>query len=145
MKILTERPPVYDACVAAFPGADVGHAIFSWGDRIYNLSGRPLTQALLAHEMVHCARQAEYIGMFPSTTLEERVTDWWALYLSSPRFRLDEELIAHAAEYRVATMGCNRIGRRRWLSQIAHRLAAPLYGRMISVDEAKRRILELAA
>lgn len=145
MKIITdERPPIFDACVARFPGADVAHAIFSYGDRIYNLSGAPLSQALLAHEMVHCHRQAAYIGMFPSTTLAERVTDWWALYLASDTFRLDEEVPAHAAEYIVASKGLNRHYRRATFKRIAERLAGPLYGRLISVDEAKRRILEIA-
>lgn len=140
MNIITdERPPIYDACVARFPGADVAHAIFSFGDRIYNLSGQPLTPALLAHEMVHCAQQTrKRISGIGEWTPEL----WWERYLFGPlEFRLEEELIAHAAEFRVMVMGGNRHVRRAALSIIATRLAGPLYGRIISLADAKRQIL----
>lgn len=143
MKILIERPPVYDACVAAFPGADVAHAIFSWGDRIYNPSDVPLTPALLAHEHVHCVRQQQYCGIGPGHTvpLELGVELWWQRYLSDAEFRLDEEALAHAAEYASLARGANRHGRRAALTMLAKRLASPLYGKLLSIDAAKARIL----
>lgn len=144
MKILTEKPPMFDAIAARFPNADVAHAIFSWGDRIYNLSGHELSRALLAHEMVHCARQGEFKPGDGYPTQWSNVEAWWHTYLDNDEFRLSEELLAHAAEFRVASMRENRNHRRTMLVIIARRLSGPLYGHMISLAEAKRRITELA-
>lgn len=146
MEILAEKPPLYDEIEKRFPTANVKDAIFAWGDRIYNLDGRPLSQALLAHEAVHCQRQVEH-GMLEGgqkLPLERAVALWWRRYLYDDAFRLEEEVIAHAVEYRVAAIGKNRHHRRALLKAIAARLSGPLYGNLISPEGAKVRILSLA-
>lgn len=132
MMIVAERPPMWAEIVAAFPRAALGGVIFSWGDRIYNPDSVVVTPALLAHEAVHGERQLA-AGLQSAGGVEA----WWALYLRDPAFRLAEEIPAHVEEVRVACAGKTRHARRSALSQIAHRLASPLYGRLLTLDKAE--------
>lgn len=127
MRIVYERPPCFDAVNAKFRVAGQP-VIFSWGDVIYNPRRVPIPPALMAHEEVHGRRQLAW-----------GVEQWWEDYISSAAFRLDEEVRAHRVEYRTLISLCdNRQARRRYLKQTAKRLAAPLYGRMISVAKAQK-------
>lgn len=133
-QIIVAKPPVYDRCVAVF-GAEniVGRPIlWSWGDRIYNPLDIDIPRELIAHEGAHGSRQG---------TTEAQILDWWAKYLSSPEFRLEEEIVAHRAEWHAY---------RRWhtgencmpmLDAIATRLASPMYGGMISLAGAKFAVI----
>lgn len=103
-------------------------AIFSYGDTIYNPFGCEMTKSLFAHEHVHYRRQ------------NGNPSGWWEQYLASARFRLDEEIPAHRAEYLAFLEWASRHDRRRALTLMAERLSGPLYGRMISVSEAKNLI-----
>lgn len=135
--IIVERPPVYERCVKAF-GADaiVGQPIlWSWGARIYNPMDVDIPPELLAHEAAHGAQQG----------LEEaEIERWWDKYLSDLKFRLEEEVLGHRAEWfnyvrRRPGKDCSQV-----LNRIAERLASPLYGSMLSVARARRIILTAA-
>lgn len=122
-KVLFLFPPNYGAINAAFKvrGQPV---IFAYGDAIYNPSKMKIPPELLVHEAVHLRRQ----DGDPAT--------WWARYIKEPRFRLEEEIPAHAAEYRdLCARGLERI------THIAERLASPLYGGLVDFDTAKHLIL----
>lgn len=119
---------MFDAIMKAFPGAVRSDVIFSWGDRIYVLRPGPISAPLLAHEAVHGGRQ---------TTNELAIEHWWVRYMDDPAFRLAEEIPAHIAEFQAMCIGAGRNDRRRALSLVAGKLAAPLYGRLISKDRAK--------
>jgi len=70
---------------------------------------------------------------------------WWEKYLADDRFRFDEEVPAHIAEYAHIYEGTpKRALRRLHLSDIAERLAGPLYGRLTS-KEAAMRLLKTGA
>lgn len=125
-------PPNFEAIVAVFPDAAGPNTIFAFGDVIYVPSGNNLPQELYDHERVHGARQTD-IG----------VERWWNQYLADPKFRWDEELMAHAAEYRsFCTLNRDRNVRSRYLAAVSQRLASPLYGRLMSYREAKRLIVD---
>jgi hypothetical protein len=63
--------------------------------------------------------------------------------LVDPSFRLEEELLAHRAEYRAyCARHPNRAKQARMIDWIAEKLAAPLYGSLVSVDDARRAVLE---
>lgn len=134
MKVRVEHPPMFDAINAEF--RVVGKPIlFAWGDTLYNPAGIVISQPLLEHEAFHGWRQ-----------LDMGVENWWEMYLVNPAFRLEEEILAHAVEYRsvLAAKGNNRKARRGALIQIAKKLSAPLYGRLIT-EKAARRVLSEAA
>ena len=129
--VIRERPPNYEKIVAAFPDAAKPGVIFAYGGFIFAPGEVAVPPQLQAHERVHLLRQ----GADPD--------GWWDRYINETHFRLTEELLAHRAEWR-------EFERRTWnptaraiaLQQIAAKLAAPLYGGLISVEEARRKIQE---
>jgi hypothetical protein len=136
IEVKFERPPNYAEIVKVFPAVKLRRGvIFTYGKTIYNPDRTPLTRALRAHEEVHSKRQsvehAHALGP----------EKWWELYLKEKDFRLAEELIAHQVEYMIAAEGVGRQLRRRTLAQIAARLSGPIYGRMVSLDEAKNLLV----
>lgn len=134
MRVSRDRPPIYDEIAEVFDikGKPV---IFAWGDVIFAPPPNgPVLPHLLAHEGVHGIRQRAFPGVSP-------VVDWWRKYLYDAEFRLEEEKLAHIAEYQNLIAGANRAQRRRHLSHVAARLSASLYRYSITKDEA-RRVLE---
>lgn len=126
MRIIKDFPPIFPEIKAVFPHAG-SKTLFAWGDVLYNPGGWTVPPELMAHEEVHGARQRR-LG----------VERWWKQYLDDPEFRLMEELLAHQAEYWYLCQNGNRAQRRAALTRTAKRLAAELYGKMVSVSEAKR-------
>lgn len=125
MKVLYTFPPNYRAINDAFNtrGKPI---IYAYGGVIHNPGKIKIPPQLFAHEAVHLERQ----GGDPAA--------WWARYIAEPRFRLDEEIPAHAAEYQSVRAVD---GEGRLLNLIAERLASPLYGSLID-HAAARRIIE---
>lgn len=134
MRVVEALPPLFDDIAARFDvrGKPI---LFAVGDTIYNPEGVAVSEELMAHEHVHGVRQ----GDDPLT--------WWRAYLASPSFRLQEELAAHVAEFaslcrQHAHAWPNRRNMRRALADhVGAKLAAPLYGSLVSRDRAKRMIL----
>lgn len=127
LRIIHQPPPNYAQVVAKFPFAARPGTIFCYGRALFIPNGGHVTPSLMAHETVHADRQ----GNDP--------VGWWASYLVDQQFRFDEELPAHIAEYRWFN-NHPRDDRRIMLRQIAARLAGPLYGRLVTVHQAKRLI-----
>jgi len=131
VKIVHDRPPNYDKINAVLHPPR--NAIFCYGDIIYFPAGGELPPELIAHEEVHSRRQGD------------AVEEWWDKYLASPEFRLAEEIPAHRAEYLeyIKTRpGLPRSRRRYVLKMIAKRLSGGLYGKVITLDKAKKAILK---
>ena len=148
MNIIREYPPNIEEIRKSFPvkGKSV---IFAWGEDIYNPSGVQIPKHLIAHEAVHMARQRAFVmnlhgAMWEGITdasREKGVWDWWNCYINDIKFRFDEELPAHQAEYLwFLQNGAHRPERRRAMSEISRRLAGPLYGRLISKSAAKEML-----
>lgn len=133
MAIVHTRPPNFDKILAVFPLAASPKVIFAYHPNIHVPCGSKLPQALIAHEMVHIHRQ-ELVG----------VEKWWDDYLAMPAFRYQEELLAHRAEYQsmISGMVPNRNMRRSALKIVAKKLAATLYGNMVSPKQAAEDIME---
>ena len=107
------------------------NAIFCYGDTVYMPAGGELTLPLAAHENVHRLRQGD------------QVEAWWACYLMDVLFRIKEELLAHVAEYtEVLAHNPNRHTRRRYMKMMCRRLSGPMYGRGISMVEAKTALTD---
>jgi hypothetical protein len=70
---------------------------------------------------------------------EWEVIAWWERYMRDVKFRYDQELAAHIEEYRRASeIAVNRRQRQYALKDIAHKLASPLYGKMVTPGKAKQ-------
>ncbi len=101
------------------------HCLFAFGGTIYNPGNITVPPELMAHELVHGARQ------------KDDIRGWWRRYIDDPVFRLKEEVQAHKAEFARAALGVKDRNRRaRILSVTAARLSAPLYGGVISYQDA---------
>lgn len=137
MRLVHAVPPLFAEIDAAFHVAGKP-IIFAYGSAIYNPHGVTVPPELHAHEEVHGMRQ----GQDPMT--------WWRLYIADPAFRLAEEIPAHVAEYRKlcdlrrAEWTSERNMRRTFAAHVARKLSAPLYGRLISFEAAKKTILAAA-
>lgn len=130
MNIVTGHPPNFDDIVAVFPDAANPNVVFTYGDSVYVPSGKPLIAPIQAHEMIHSMRQVRAEG---------GAKTWWDKYLVDTEFRLVEELAGHCAEYRAfSTMVKDRNEVARYLQLVANKLAAPLYGNLISPAQARR-------
>lgn len=144
MKILRDRPPLFDAIDEVFKVR--GKCIlFSWGDKIYVPTGSlDISPALIAHERAHGDRQLAFGDRVALTDAdrEANITRWWQHYLIDVDFRRKEEIIGHGAEYRYL---CEHAGgrnqRRRHLSVVATKLSHPLYGPLMNKPTA-RKVLE---
>lgn len=132
IKILNEKPPIYDAVVAAGLRFNPATVLFAYDDAIYNPSGQEVPEDIIAHEAVHLQQQAECGG----------AEAWWQRYLSDPYFRIQQEVEAYATQYAFI---CNYIVRDRnrqvhVLISLSRALSGPLYGSMISRSEAEKMI-----
>lgn len=128
MNIIKAPPPNYAEIIAAFPFVATQRGVFfCYGGTIFNPDGFTLRPSLVAHEREHSKRQ------------NGNPAAWWERYISDVEFRFNEELAAHRVEY-ASFSGLPRNQRRLELRQIARRLAGPLYGRLVSVREAKKMI-----
>ncbi len=130
--VIIDRPPNFEAIRAVFPLAEGEGVVFAYGDRIYNPGGEEIPNALMQHELAHCKRQVDMDG---------GVEAWWDLYLTDGKFRYDEELVAHKAEYNAlkaeyAGKGQNK----KILEFVAGKLVAPLYGFTVGLNRAMRDI-----
>lgn len=108
-------------------GKDV---LFCWGETIYSPVARSIHPSIIAHERVHMLQQG---------IVEEEIRTWWRMYIADDLFRLACEIPAHKAEYEWYAEA-PRPERRHALTFIAKKLAAPLYGNLISLEMARRVI-----
>ena len=126
--IINAFPPNIAAIRAKFNIAGRG-VVFAYGSAIYNPVGKELPQSIIRHEEVHLREQ------------KGDPEEWWDRYIKDKAFRLEQELMAHRMEYITMLQELNfpgRPARRRLVRFIAKKLASPIYGPMIDIDNAKR-------
>lgn len=131
MKEIQAYPPNYEKILAAFPAVkDQPHVIFTYGNAIYNPSGKYIPPEKIAHEQVHMVQQLE-VGQ----------DWWWETYCNDKAFRLQEEIPANRIDYKVfCENNRDRNQRADYLHWLAGTLAGPLYGNMLTLEEAKKTI-----
>ncbi len=126
--VVNDWPPNINEIRAVLPVTE--RNIFAYDGKIFNPGGGKLPIELHAHEAVHFKQQAE-VG----------VEAWWVRFLAEPDFRLSQEIPAHKEEHRVY---CNhnrdRNDQARHLRALGKRLAAPMYGGIITINEAMKAI-----
>lgn len=133
MKIIQAFPPNFAAIHRVFPGASGEGVIFAYAPDIYSMYVTDIPPELIAHESVHIERQAAH---------PYGVEAWWYRYLyGEMEWRYNEELLAHRAEYqKLCEIAPTRHMRRAALKVIGRKLAAPLYGKMVTTDRAMKDI-----
>lgn len=129
MNVLNVFPPNYREINAAFKvrGKPV---IFCFGATIYNPCRIKVPPQLMVHEAVHSRQQ----GTGPES--------WWARYIADPAFRLEQEIEAHRAECRSLVETGMPLAQA--IDMVASRLAAPLYGGIVTYQDARTIIADYA-
>lgn len=121
------KPPNFAIIEAVFPHANAPGVIFAYDGDIYAPSGGTIPLALIAHENVHLERQRAMGPGMNAVTQWSGPDLWWDRYLRDPEFRYQEELLAHAAEFKALRSPRDRNQGARLLLSTALRLIAPLY------------------
>lgn len=137
MLISFEKPPMWDKVQEMF---DIGGGtLFSYGDVVYNPGKVYIPEDLIVHEQTHLEQQE---------LNRESAKVWWERYLSDAEFRVQQEVEAYGEQFkflcRTMKHGKDRNQQARWLNILAAQLAGPLYGKMISRQDALRRIRDYA-
>ena len=126
VRVVVAEPPCWDNVCAAV-GVRPVHAVFTYGDAIYNPSGRAISPDVIAHEKVHMEQQRAVGG--PDL--------WWGKWLRDTAFRVDQEAKGYAEQYRhICTIETNPVKRSEILNKIAAILSGPSYGKCIGHVEA---------
>lgn len=134
MRIVRAFPPNFKRLIEHFPIQGKPGILYAFGDVLYNPSGVKIPKWVMRHEEVH-GKQQNIDG----------VADWWDRYILNPAFRLDEELLAHRAEWQ-SYQGYFKAkhARNTYLHKIAVRLSSPLYGNLIDYDRAVKEISDVS-
>lgn len=130
IEIKREYPPNISEIRKVFPRALEGDIVFAHYPYIYAPTSS-VPPIIYEHESVHIDRQVE-VG----------VDLWWNLYLTDDRFRYEEELLAHRAEYLYSIQKITSSKKRLVMAKItAKRLISPLYRYDVTYEKALRDIL----
>lgn len=125
-KVREEKPPIFDACAAAFQINP--RVVFTYGDTLYNPFKLHLPEDLVEHEKVHMAQQGHS---------DDGAALWWGRYLRDEKFRLAQETAAYGRQYAVLRrMTSDREQLAKWLNALAGSLSGPLYGGCVGHMEA---------
>lgn len=124
MKFSTEKPPNWNEITKHFP-VEWDGVIVTYGDTIH--CNKEIGPQKEAHESIHISYQ-----------LEMGVEEWWKKYFEDPNFRLLQETVAYLNEAKwIQDNIKDKNARFKKLNQIATDLSSPMYGNIISKEEAK--------
>jgi len=159
MKILHEKPPewIMQGCLNQFR-VNVDRTYWTYGDTLYNPGGRPLPDDIFVHEERHSRQQEVYQELdvetkpgehadvsSPRTVTASGKDAWWRRYLADPRFRMEMESDAYAAQYRFfCSRERDRNRRALYLHGLARTLAGSLYQVAIPLQKAREMIRVLS-
>lgn len=127
-----QYPPNYKAIAEVFNIENYDGIVFTYGDDLYVPGGKsvPLDRHLMIHEETH-QHQQNSMG----------VENWWDKYLVDVSFRFGQELEAYRNQYKsMNTLPLNV--RLDYLDHLARDLSGPMYGNIMTKDEAKAYITE---
>lgn len=134
MKIVATPPPNYEEICKVFPVRNLP-AVFAYGNILHTTNNAFVSADLKVHEQTHSAQQGAIGG--PKI--------WWDKYISDPEFRLEQEIQAYRMQYQFAVKFYNRHERRALLAKISKDLSSPMYGKLVSKEEAKELIQDYDA
>ena len=127
MRIVQEQPPFIDELGKVFRLPE--SVVFTFGEIVYNPSGRDIDLPLMRHEEVHSKQQGEDPGK------------WWKRYIADPAFRLSQEIPAYKVQYKEMKKYIkDRNKLSAYAMALARDLSGDIYGRMIKADEAYKLI-----
>lgn len=140
MTVIVGRPPVWENIVQTFQ-IEPRYALFTYGHVIFNPEHANITDDLLAHERWHVGQQAT---MAEQGDIVKGARLWWGKYLRDPEFRIEQELEAYAVQYEeFCRMQHDRNKQAKMFQAIVGSLSGTLYGKMMTRDEAEKKLTAL--
>jgi hypothetical protein len=132
MKIANELPPIFDDLIAG--GMQPGpNTLYTYGDIIFNPSGKDIPEDIIVHEEVHMKQQGDNPDY------------WWSRFIDDQYFRIEQEVEAYAVQYRfICKKHKDRNQRHRILMHFAQVLSSPIYGNVIGTMSAYQMIKKKA-
>lgn len=123
--VSNEIPDIFYALKNKF-GIEWSNVIISYYPKIY--SKNSFNEIKMIHELTHLKQQEDY-----------GVKEWWARYLQDDTFRLEQELEAYRNEtIFILENVTDRNESYKLRSTICHDLSSPMYGNLISLEEARK-------
>ena len=125
--ITTDKPKCWDRLVAKF-GCEWKDIVVTYGGVIH--SPNPVVDDVLAHELVHVRQQFGHDA-----------DEWCDRYIADAHFRYRMELEAYRVQYgfwKKHIRGKQALDAA--LLRMAKDLSGPMYGGIVSTEEAKRKI-----
>lgn len=132
MRIIYKKPVLWPVISFFFPAIEWDKIVMTFGHRIY--TAKELRQDIIEHEKVHMKQQTRWLFIaFIMVTI----------YFISKRFRLKMEVPAYRAQYQYLITHTDDPEKKALaLFNMANQLSSPIYGSMVSLQEAKRLICE---
>lgn len=128
--ITKEKPPqwILDKCEEMFGATWEQNISWTYGTQIHYKG--TMQADLYVHEMKHVEQQTK-MG----------ADEWWNRYFADQDFRLSQELEAYRAQYKyICTIVKDRNARSSIAREYAKALASPMYGNMLTTQEALQKI-----
>lgn len=127
--IVNKKPALLFILKYFFPMAGDENVVITFGLNIYSLV--PLSPDLFRHELTHCYQQG---------FSRIKATIWWIRYILDKKFRYYQEVEAYRNQYYYAQRHYKRERAFRVLRQIASDLSGPIYGNLVSQEQAMKDI-----
>lgn len=127
-KIINDYPPNIAEIRKHFE-VDGKEIYYTYGDTIYNPTGRKIDDDFIHHEEVHMRQQAAVGGP----------EEWWRRFIEDPKFRIEQEAEAYGKQVRYT----RRKNAKRALidhADFAKSLSGPIYGSALTTSEAYQAI-----
>ena len=136
MITLPKQPPNFEMIAKAFPDVRTRKGVvYTYGGIIFNPDDGPIDEPLALHESMHSLQQ-EAMG-----EKEKGPDRWWKKFIADPKFRKEQELEAFAVQYRrYCELQLNRDRRAGYLIRLAENFSSPVYGSIVSKQEAIKLI-----
>jgi hypothetical protein len=131
MKIIQKNPPNFDEIVKTFD-ISKSEPLFTYAPDIYNPHKSPISPDLMLHEMVHIKQQGD------------NPKEWWDKYLTDKKFRLEQEVEAYGIQFASLKSVVRDDISKQFLTRFAVVLSSPMYGSMLSLQEAESKIRNYA-
>ena len=124
MIISHEKPPNYEDIKKALGDVWEQDVAITYGDTIHT-ARTDLLPDVIVHEQVHQKQQ----GNSPAV--------WWQMYLTDKTFRYEQERAAYIAQAKfIKKYILDRNARFKCLSEVAQDFSSPIYGNIITYDDA---------
>lgn len=136
MITLPKNPPNFEMISKAFPEVLKRRGVvYTYGGIVFNPDDGPIDECLGLHEACHSLQQ-EKLGKGAKGP-----DKWWKKFITDPKFRKEQELEAFAVQYRrYCELNSDRNKRASYLMKLAGNFASPVYGSVVTQQEAVQLI-----